>query len=98
MPTQEHDLIIIGGGPGGYIAAIRAATRARDHRMFAGKLDPKVLSGAQRASLLVFRGLRGDFRDWDEIRQWADGIAEQLAAVGSSQSGGPCSTSSPAGA
>ena len=25
MPTQEHDLIIIGGGPGGYIAAIRAA-------------------------------------------------------------------------
>jgi menaquinone-dependent protoporphyrinogen oxidase len=63
------------------IAEIRAATRARDHRMFAGKLDPKAVSRAQRASLLVFRGLRGDFRDWDEIRRWADGIAEQLAAV-----------------
>ena len=25
MPTQEHDLIVIGAGPGGYIAAIRAA-------------------------------------------------------------------------
>jgi len=25
MKSQEHDLIIIGGGPGGYVAAIRAA-------------------------------------------------------------------------
>jgi len=60
------------------VAGIRAATHARDHRMFAGKLDRKVLSGPQRASLLVFRGLEGDFRDWAEIRRWADGIARQL--------------------
>ncbi|HWX21980.1 MAG TPA: NAD(P)/FAD-dependent oxidoreductase, partial [Candidatus Binatia bacterium] len=25
MPTQQHDLVIIGSGPGGYVAAIRAA-------------------------------------------------------------------------
>src|SRR5438046_1559134 len=25
MPTQDHDLIVIGAGPGGYTAAIRAA-------------------------------------------------------------------------
>src|SRR5262245_15657392 len=25
MPAQEHDLIVIGTGPGGYVAAIRAA-------------------------------------------------------------------------
>jgi pyruvate/2-oxoglutarate dehydrogenase complex dihydrolipoamide dehydrogenase (E3) component len=25
MPNQEHDLIVIGAGPGGYVAAIRAA-------------------------------------------------------------------------
>jgi menaquinone-dependent protoporphyrinogen oxidase len=55
------------------------ATRARDHRRFAGKLDRKVLSPPQRASLLVFRGLNGDFRDWAAIRQWAKGIAQQLA-------------------
>ena len=55
------------------------ATRARDHRRFAGKLDRKVLSLPQRASLLVFRGLNGDFRDWADIRQWAEGIAQQLA-------------------
>ncbi|HEY2130169.1 MAG TPA: flavodoxin domain-containing protein [Streptosporangiaceae bacterium] len=55
------------------------ATHARDHRRFAGKLDRKVLSFPQRASLLVFRGLNGDFRDWTEIRQWAESIAQQLA-------------------
>jgi menaquinone-dependent protoporphyrinogen oxidase len=59
------------------------ATRARDHRRFAGKLDRKVLSLPQRASLLVFRGLNGDFRDWAGIRQWAEGIAAQLAPAGS---------------
>ncbi len=61
------------------MAGLRIATHARDHRIFAGKLDRKVLSYAQRSSLPIFRGLEGDFRDWAEIRQWASGIAEQLA-------------------
>jgi len=61
------------------LPALLEATRAREHRMFAGKLDPKCLSLPQRASLLVFRGLNGDFRDWDSIRQWAESIAGQLA-------------------
>jgi hypothetical protein len=39
----------------------------------------KHLSLPRRASLLVFRGLNGDFRDWADIRQWAQGIAQQLA-------------------
>lgn len=55
------------------------ATHAKEHRRFAGKLDRKVLSLPQRASLLVFRGLNGDFRDWADIRQWAEGIAAQLS-------------------
>jgi menaquinone-dependent protoporphyrinogen oxidase len=61
--------------------AIRVTTGARDHRMFAGKLDRKVLTRPQRASLLVFRGLEGDFRDWAVVRQWADGIAQQLTSA-----------------
>jgi len=60
------------------LAGLRIATHARDHRMFSGRLDRKVLSHTQRASLLIFHGLEGDFRDWAEIRQWASGIAEQL--------------------
>ncbi len=74
------------------VAGLRIATRARDHRRFAGKLDRKVLSHAQRASLLVFHGLEGDFRDWAEIRQWASGIAEQLrprACVTAASAGDP---------
>ena len=63
------------------IPGLRLATHARDHRMFAGKLDRKLLSHAQRASLMIFHGLEGDFRDWAEIRQWASGIAEQLATA-----------------
>ena len=60
---------------------LRDATGFREHKIFPGKLVPKTLPFAQRASLLVFRGLAGDFRDWTEVRQWADSIAGQLTAV-----------------
>jgi menaquinone-dependent protoporphyrinogen oxidase len=60
---------------------LRDATGFREHKIFPGKLSPKTLPFAQRASLLVFRGLAGDFRDWTEVRQWADSIAGQLIAV-----------------
>jgi menaquinone-dependent protoporphyrinogen oxidase len=60
---------------------LRDATGFREHKIFPGKLIPKTLPFAQRASLLIFRGLAGDFRDWTEVRQWADGIASQLTAV-----------------
>ncbi len=63
------------------VAEMRAASQARDHRIFAGRLDRKALSRRQRAALLVFRGLDGDFRDWAAIRQWAQDIARQLAPV-----------------
>jgi menaquinone-dependent protoporphyrinogen oxidase len=61
------------------VGDILTATKARGHRMFAGKLDRKNLGFAQRAALLAFRGLEGDFRDWGEIRVWAEGIARDLA-------------------
>jgi menaquinone-dependent protoporphyrinogen oxidase len=63
------------------VVGIRVATGAQDHRMFAGRLDRKLLTRPQRASLLVFRGLEGDFRDWPAVRQWADDIARQLTSA-----------------
>jgi menaquinone-dependent protoporphyrinogen oxidase len=63
------------------IAPIEAVLGARGHRIFAGRLDAKGLSRGQRASLLVFRGLEGDFRDWEEIRQWARMIADELSGA-----------------
>ena len=68
-----------GHGPGPVeVPRIRTSVGARDHRMFAGKLDRKKLNPAQRLSLLAFRGLDGDFRDWAEIQRWAESIADQL--------------------
>lgn len=55
-------------------------TGARGHRMFAGKLDRRNLSFAQRMPLLLLRKLEGDFRDWAAIRAWAADIAGQLAS------------------
>lgn len=63
------------------VAQLRAATRARGHHIFPGRLDPKDLPALQRASTLLFPGLKGDFRDWGEVRQWADAIARELAAA-----------------
>jgi menaquinone-dependent protoporphyrinogen oxidase len=57
---------------------IRATTGAREHRIFPGKLDPKDLPFMQRAPLFLFRGMKGDFRDWEAIRAWATVIADAL--------------------
>jgi menaquinone-dependent protoporphyrinogen oxidase len=60
---------------------VLAATRAREHRMFAGRLDKANLSLPQRAAVTLVRGLEGDFRDWADVRAWADGIADTLHAA-----------------
>jgi menaquinone-dependent protoporphyrinogen oxidase len=62
------------------IAEIAARVRARDHRLFAGKLDKTTLGFGERAVVLAFRAPEGDFRDWDEIAAWAGKIAASLRA------------------
>lgn len=62
------------------LADISAATKARGHRMFAGRLEKRRLSRPQRTALTVMRGLEGDFRDWAEIEHWASQIADSLQA------------------
>jgi menaquinone-dependent protoporphyrinogen oxidase len=55
---------------------------ARDHRVFAGKLDRKDLNLIERAAVRAAKSPDGDFRNWDEIRGWAAGIAEALLPAG----------------
>jgi menaquinone-dependent protoporphyrinogen oxidase len=55
-----------------------ALTKAREHRILAGKLTGKSLPGPQRLSLLIFRGVEGDWRDWTVIDRWAGEIADSL--------------------
>jgi menaquinone-dependent protoporphyrinogen oxidase len=67
---------------------IRAVAAAKDHQMFSGKLDRASLNPVQRAVLLAFPGLNGDFRDWRKITNWADSIAGQLTAESANRAAG----------
>jgi menaquinone-dependent protoporphyrinogen oxidase len=63
------------------VAPMMEATGARGHVVFAGKLDKGVLSFGERAIVAAFKAPEGDFRDWETIRKWAAGIAEELAST-----------------
>jgi len=45
---------------------------------FAGKTDPARLSFVERTALKLVKSPIGDFRDWDAIRVWITGVAEDL--------------------
>ena len=60
------------------VAELLAATGAREHRVFAGKLVRKQLAFPERAIVSALRVPEGDFRDWAGISGWAVGIATAL--------------------
>lgn len=53
-------------------------THAREHKLFAGKLDNSTLGLAELLPVRMARGREGDWRDWQAIDEWAKGIAETL--------------------
>jgi menaquinone-dependent protoporphyrinogen oxidase len=69
------------------ISELVELARAREHRMFPGKLEKDKLSFRQRAALFPYRGLEGDFRDWSEIQAWASQIADALLPADGSACG-----------
>jgi len=60
------------------VSKILQSTKARDHRVFTGRLVRKHLSFPDRAMASAIRAGEGDFRNWAEIRAWAVGIASAL--------------------
>jgi menaquinone-dependent protoporphyrinogen oxidase len=62
------------------VSKILQSTKARDHRIFTGKLVKKQLSFPERAMASAIRAQEGDFRNWAEIREWATSIADTLLA------------------
>jgi menaquinone-dependent protoporphyrinogen oxidase len=60
------------------VAAMREATDARDHQVFAGRLHRRSLGFAEKAIVLALRAPEGDFRDWDAIAAWSGSIADAL--------------------
>jgi len=65
------------------VAEMVAKTGARGHKVFAGKLDKSRLNIGERAVVRGVRATYGDFRDWDEIFDWALQIAGALIGRGS---------------
>lgn len=68
------------GDPAGG-AAVLAATGARGHRVFAGRLERGDLGLGERAISRLVHAPEGDFRDWAAIRAWAREIGAALAAA-----------------
>ena len=62
------------------VADILQATAARQHQVFAGKIDTSKLSFGEKAIMIAVRATEGDFRDWDEIACWADQIGQAVKA------------------
>ena len=53
-------------------------THAREHKLFAGKVDKGELGLLEKAAVRAAHASEGDHRDWDEINRWASAIAAQL--------------------
>lgn len=57
---------------------IKTKSGAVEHKLFAGSLDMKSLNFGEKLVVKAFKTPEGDFRDWDEISNWAKKIAKQL--------------------
>jgi menaquinone-dependent protoporphyrinogen oxidase len=60
------------------IEQLVVATKARQHKVFAGKLDKHTLGLGERLAVKVVGAPEGDFRDWQAIRAWSRRIAKEL--------------------
>lgn len=50
----------------------------RDTAVFGGALDPSKMNFAEKLIIKAMKAPTGDFRDWDAIEAWAQGIAAGL--------------------
>lgn len=52
--------------------------KPKDINLFHGALEMDKLRFAEKLIVRALKANPGDFRDWDTIHEWADGIAEEL--------------------
>jgi menaquinone-dependent protoporphyrinogen oxidase len=60
------------------VSDLVAKISPRADAALSGALDKGKLSLAARAIVAAARSPGGDYRDWDEIHAWVDGIAQDL--------------------
>jgi menaquinone-dependent protoporphyrinogen oxidase len=61
--------------------ALVEATGAREHHLFTGRLDRSRIGLGERAVVRVVGAADGDYRDWDDVREWAASIADALESA-----------------
>ncbi len=61
------------------VTSVATAVAARDVRMFSGRLERDELNISERALVALVHAEQGDFRDLDDVRDWAGGIATALS-------------------
>ena len=64
----------------GLVERLVETTNAREHKLFAGKLEMSKLGRLEKAAVRGAHASEGDHRDWDEIKRWATEIAAELSA------------------
>ena len=60
------------------IGPVLLALEPEDHICFAGRFDPSRLSLRERSIAKLGGASEGDYRDWDQVAQWADAIITSL--------------------
>jgi menaquinone-dependent protoporphyrinogen oxidase len=63
-------------------AQLAEVVGARGYRTFAGRLRTSDLDGGERAGIRGAHVADGDYRDWHEIRAWAEEIGDALVVSG----------------
>jgi menaquinone-dependent protoporphyrinogen oxidase len=67
--------------------ALAEAVHAREHKVFAGKLDKSKLSCCEKVAVRCARAEEGDYRGWTAIDEWTARIAEELNVLGATSRG-----------
>lgn len=71
------------------VARVARQTRAVAHHLFAGRVDASTLTRSERAGVRRLHAADGDYRDWFEIRSWAEELGTQLATQDSTPATDP---------
>jgi menaquinone-dependent protoporphyrinogen oxidase len=58
--------------------ALAETTHAREHKVFAGKVDKSTLNWCEKIAVRCAHALEGDYRDWQAIDEWATAIGREL--------------------
>lgn len=62
------------------VEQLRDQVHAREHRVFAGRLEPADLGLGEQVMVKVVKAPAGDFRAWSDIQEWARHVGEQVLA------------------